>query len=444
MDYERCVWLFDHPHAAPTSDPASLLLDALHRPQRAFRGAMVTGTNGKGSTTAYAVSALSAFGVPAGSMPSPHLQEHTERIRVAGTPVSRAAYAAALTEVFDTQRAAGLRCARTTLAAAAAAVHFRTAGVRVAVVEPGSGGRSAAAAAFGLESLVLTSVALDHVGVLGDTLAEIADEKAGAASDGGHVVLGPLPPEADAAVRATLAERRGLSVWRLGEEVRLSACGANRLDVHTPLGEHRELPCPLPGAHQHRNVALAVALLDTLVERGVIEPYDDERLRAGLAATRWPGRLELVGPVSVDGRRVSVLLDGAHNPEAVAVVAPELRGMATAYGGTPAVVFAAGQRKQARRMLDALPAQWPLVLTPVPDGRVAGPPSELYAEATRPARPAGVFAEADVATAFRRAAALATSSVPSGPGEDSGGLVVAVGSLLLVGRLRTLLGLPPG
>ncbi|MFF8772493.1 glutamate ligase domain-containing protein [Kitasatospora sp. NPDC015120] len=446
MDYQRCTdhlaRLFRIPAAQREARREHLpaLLAALGRPQDGLRGAMVVGTNGKGSTAAFAVAALSAAGRRVGSMPSPHLQEARERVRVDGRPVSRAEYAAAYTEVVTATEEHGLPLSAASMCAAVAAVHFRRAGVTRVVAEAALGGRRAAVRELGLDVKVVTGVGLDHTDALGGTLARIAAAKAGAVCDGDHVVLARLHPQAQAAVEEELAQRTGLTIWQLGRQIHCTARpdatgGPVLLDVTTPRGEHRALPCPLPGTHQHHNLALGLATAAALAERGHAATPADDLLRPALAATRWPGRLELITDARLDGWHGRVLLDGAHNPQALATVTPEIERIAHAARGPraprTAVVFAAMHSKDAAAMLARLPGAWPLVLTRT-DAPDAADPTALLARLP-PGRRAGAVTAPDTTTALHRAAALA----------GHGGLLVALGSLRLVGEARTALGLPP-
>jgi dihydrofolate synthase/folylpolyglutamate synthase len=252
---------------------------------------------------------------------------------------------------------------------------------------------------------VVTSVGLDHTRLLGDSLAKIARAKIEAVRDGDHVVLGPLEPEAAATAQEICDERSGLSVWRVGHEVRYTArttpgaAGPMTLvDVVTPRGVHRDLPCPLAGAHQHRNLATAIAAVDALTDRGHIGPPDAGQLRARLAATRWPGRLELIRGAQLDGWSGRVLLEGATNPQGVTTVAPEILRLAQApaqdqdqdrahvggASGPPVLVFAAMDDKDAPGMLVPLPSHWPLV-SPAPTHTGPRPPPPCTAGSPRAA-----------------------------------------------------------
>ncbi|CAO0837952.1 folyl-polyglutamate synthetase [Streptomyces microflavus] len=449
MDYLRCVDILAKAHENPHGLPrevrqanVSRLLEALGRPQRGLRGMLVVGTNGKGSTCAFAVSAVAATGARVGSMPSPHLQEPRERIRIDGVPVTRAEYTAAFAEVWQTIERHGLPVLAQGIFTTTAAVHFRRAGVGLAVAEASIGGSKAAAAELGLDVKVLSGIGLDHTRLLGGSLTRIAQAKIAAAQDRDHVVLGRLAPEASTAAEQVLKERTGLAVWRMDQEIHYTARAAGRdgnrgpgtlVDVTTPRAVHRDLPCPLSGAHQHHNLAVAIAAMDAMAERGHIPEPDGERLRARLAATSWPGRLELVPHARLDDWTGRVLLEGATNPQGAATVAPEILHHARADGhsGPPVLVFAAMDDKDVVGMLAPLPSHWPLVLTRTGSHEAAGA-ATLHSRLA-PGRQAPCLTAEDAPSALRRAAELA------GPG----GLIVVFGSLRLVGEARTALGLQP-
>ncbi|MGC0415812.1 bifunctional folylpolyglutamate synthase/dihydrofolate synthase [Embleya sp. AB8] len=433
MDYRECVELvgeFHRRRASGRDFPA--LLAELGHPERALRGMQVVGTNGKGSTCAFAVAALTGMGLRVGSMPSPHLQEPRERIRIGGVPVSEAEYVAAFEEVvpaIGAIEATGATFNGSSLHAAAAVAHFRRAGVRLVAAEANIGGRNTVVRSLGLDVKVVTGVGLDHTERLGGTEAEIARAKVGAARDGDHVLLGRLSAEAAAAADEVLAGHAGLTVWRLGREIRVEPTDGGRLDVRTPLGVHRDLVCALPGAHQYDNLALAVAGVDALVQRGHVPAYADGQLRAGVASTRWPGRLELVAGARVRDWSGRVLLDGATNVQGLATVVPEIARQVRTADRVPAVVvFGVMREKPAARMLAELPRDWPVVSTRS-DSADAADPDRLSALRTGGA----AYVEPDVVSALGRAGELA----------GVGGLVVVLGSHKLVGEARTALGLAP-
>ncbi|MFJ4796095.1 bifunctional folylpolyglutamate synthase/dihydrofolate synthase [Kitasatospora purpeofusca] len=451
MDYQDCVDILEKLHGRVRESlrderraNVPRLLAALGHPERGLRGMLVVGTNGKGSTCAFAVSAVTAGGARVGSMPSPHLQEHRERIRVDGVPVTRAEYAAAFAEVWQAVERHALPVLASGLYAATAAVHFRRAGVPLAVAEASIGGNRAAAGELGMDVKVVTGIGLDHTRLLGNSLAEIARAKAMAVRDGDHAVLGRLTPEAAAAAQQVLDERDRLTVWRMDHEIHYTArtvagdrSPAVVVDVTTPRAVHRGLPCPLPGAHQHHNLAVAVAAVDAMAERGHLRNPDGERLRTRLAATRWPGRLELVPDARLRGWTGRVLLDGATNPQGVAAVAPEIlrhgRGDGHADGRgdrPPVLVFSSFEGKDVPGMLAPLPSHWPVVLTRTGSHECSDP------SAVRDRVAAG---RGPCLTAQNTRSALEQAGALAGPG----GLIVVTGSLRLVGEARTALDLPP-
>ncbi|MEV0170322.1 bifunctional folylpolyglutamate synthase/dihydrofolate synthase [Streptomyces sp. NPDC050803] len=444
VDYQLCVDMLAKVQENPDGLPREVrqanvsgLLAALGGPEQGLRGMLVVGTNGKGSTCAFAVSAVAATGARVGSMPSPHLQEPRERIRIDGVPVTRAEYAAAFSEVWQAIERHGLPVLAQGIYATTAAVHFRRAGVALTVAEAGIGGSRSAAAELGLDVKVVTGIGLDHTRLLGTSLSQITQAKVAAVRDGDHVVLGRLAPEAATAAERVLQERAGLSVWRMDREVRYTARAAGHgpaalVDVSTPRAVHRDLPCPLSGAHQHHNLAVAVAAVDAMAERGHIREPDGEQLRSRLAATRWPGRLELV-ETRLDGWTGRVLLEGATNPQGVATVAPEilLHARGNGHAGPPVLLFASMEDKDVSGMLAPLPSHWPLVLTRTGAAQAASP-TALHAQLA-PGRRGPCLTAEDPPSALQRAAELA------GPG----GLIVVFGSLRLVGESRTALGLQP-
>lgn len=449
VDYQRCLDILAKVHENPFGLPrevrqanVSRVLEALGRPERGLRGMLVVGTNGKGSTCAFAVSAVAATGVRVGSMPSPHLQEPRERIRIDGVPVTRAEYAAAFAEVWRVIERHGLPVLAQGIFATTAAVHFRRASVDLAVAEASIGGSRAAAAELGLDVKVVTGIGLDHTRLLGGSLTEITQAKIAGVQDGDHVVLGRLVPEAATSAERVLRERTGLSVWRMDHEIHYTARAVRRdgnrgpvtlVDVTTPRGVHRDLPCSLAGAHQHHNLAVAIASVDAMAERGHIREPDGERLRSRLAATHWPGRLELIPHARLRDWSGRVLLEGATNPQGVAATAPEILCHARADGrsGPPVLVFAAMDDKDVSGMLAPLPSDWPLVLTRT-DSHQAASPTTLRSQLL-PGRRGPCPTAEDTPSALHRAAELA------GPG----GLIVVLGSLRLVGESRTALGLQP-
>jgi dihydrofolate synthase/folylpolyglutamate synthase len=311
------------------------LLRELGDPQLAFRGALVAGTNGKGSVLALAGSALRAAGVRAGETPKPHLVSYRERLTIGGEPIDAASFTRLVGEVLPAAERVARRHGDPTEFELLTGLIFRwfaESGVRIALVEVGLGGRLDATHAWDGGVAVVTNVALDHTELLGDTIPKIAREKAAIIERGDLAVTG-ASGEALAVVRRR-AQRMGAPLREVVPP-RILAVDRDGLIVDLPgLGSTR---IGLRGRHQAANVAVADATLDALAEAGIVTAAPEAR-RRGYGAASWPGRLELI---DVGGR--DVLLDGAHNPAGAAALAialddlrPTLTGGSLAPGGSGA------------------------------------------------------------------------------------------------------------
>jgi len=289
----------NHPRDSPRR--ARRLLDLLGAPDRSLPVIQVIGTKGKGSTCAMLESILRAAGRRTGLYTSPHLHSPRERIRVMGLPIPRPAFSGGVCRLlpllegslsWDDLGPATLFEGLTALALE----HFARHGVEVAVVEAGMGGRSDATSALTPLLTLLTPFSLDHQAYLGETLAAIAAEKAGAIPPGGRVRSAPQPAEA----------------W----EVISRRCREVGADLRLAEPAHPE-GLGLAGRHQERNAGLALAAVEALCEQGWELP--EEAVERGLREVRWPGRLEVVagGPLT--------LVDAAHNPAAAQALAEALR-----------------------------------------------------------------------------------------------------------------------
>jgi dihydrofolate synthase/folylpolyglutamate synthase len=374
-------------------------LDALGRPERGLRVLHVAGTNGKGSTCAMAAEALRLAGHRVGLYTSPHLVRFHERIALDGSPIADAALE---------DRIAGVRRAcpwhdaggddRLTyfeFATLLALLHFAEAGAGAVVLEVGLGGRHDATNAVRPLACAVSRIGLDHVELLGDTLDAIAREKAGIFKPGVPAVTAHAqPPEAMAALRAE-AVRRGAP-----------------LSVAAPAWDG---PVGLRGSHQRGNAALAAAALGLLDAAGL--PIPASCVARGIAEARWPGRLEELA---------GVVLDGAHNPDGAQALAAALPVL---YPGRPVeLVFGVLADKDCRGMLRALaPAARGFHLV-APDSPRARAPESYRAEAARLGPRVDAHGGLAGALACAREAAR------------DGGVVAVAGSLYLVGEARALLG----
>lgn len=388
------------------------LLDALGRPETAQPVLLVAGTNGKGSVAAYVEAALRASGLRTGRYTSPHLVRVQERVVVGGREIGDRDLARAVGNVREVAEALGragtIPAAPTyfEVLTAAAFDHFRSRRLDVAVIEVGLGGRLDATNATDPLASAVVTVDFDHRQFLGDTLAEIAREKAGVMRPGRAVVVGEVGDEARGALEAEAARLGARLTWAAeGSSVEAEAGGT--VTVRTPAGVHCGLR-PLPGAFQRHNLLVAVRLLEEAAAAGL--PVRFDRLAEAVAGTVWPGRLQ-----AVPGRP-PLLLDGAHNPAGARALLAHLRDL-----GEHVLVFGAMGDKDIAAMAGTLfPAARAVVLTRPPLDRAAEP-GQVAREAAVPGVPLHV--EPSVGRALRLARRLA------GPRRT----VVVAGSLYLVG-----------
>ena len=409
------------------------LLEQLDHPERRLHGALVAGTNGKGSVVALARSALQAAGLRIGTMPKPHLVSYRERIAIDGRPISRERFAAALAAVTPAIERVTERLGPPTefeALTAAAFAELAGAGIDLALVEVGLGGRLDATNVLDAGVAVVTNVQHDHERLLGSTLAAIGAEKAAIIKPGNLAVTGARG-RGLAPILARCSEV-GAPLRRAGRgqpyDVTLRDAGWDGIvvDAARPGGSLVGLRIGLLGSHQAANAAVALGLLDAVVEdagrRGTRLDLDEEAIRRGFAAARWPGRLELLRETSVG----PVLLDGAHNPAGA-------RALARALGELGMrrfpLVFGAMRGKRVTAVLRALaPLEPRLIFTRVDDpGAIS--PDELLRRWRRAGAGPGRTADTPEA-ALRQAAALRS---------DPGQPVVVAGSLYLVGAVRGML-----
>lgn len=295
------------------------LLAGAGNPHRRFRALHVGGTNGKGSVSALAESALRTAhpGRLTGLYTSPHLVSFAERIRIGGRPVDAALLAAAEAELRSAVEASGATFFEA--ATALAFLCFQRAGVDVAVVEVGLGGRLDATNVLDPLATAVTHVALDHAEYLGDSLDGIAAEKAGIFKAGVPALVGERDPGLLAVFRRRAAEVGAplavLDDVASVDDVRVSPEGTRFRLRSRRWGTH-DLAIPLVGAHQARNAALAAELLGLLPD-GLRPPFG--AVEAGFSAVRWPGRMQVERI-----RGTTWVFDVAHNPDGARALASAL------------------------------------------------------------------------------------------------------------------------
>ncbi len=410
------------------------LLAELDHPEHRLRGALVAGTNGKGSVVAMVRAILQAAGMRVGTMPKPHLVSYRERIAVNGVPVSPERFAAAVSAVLPAADRVAARLGPPTefeTLTAAAFLELSGSAIDLAVVEVGLGGRLDATNAADLGVAAVTTVSHDHERLLGPTLARIGAEKAAIIKRGDLAVTGVtgrgLAPILERAASVEVPLRRAGRGQPYAATLRSSGWDGIVVDLVTPAGTLFGVRVALLGAHQASNAAVAAAVADALADdaarRGSTLDLDEGTLRRGLGATRWPGRLE-----PVDGRRMGlgrVLLDGAHNPAGARALARAIADLGA--GGAP-LLLGAMRDKRIRTILRPLAAAGLRPVFTAVDDPHARRPADLF-HAWRSIGAEGGEAVPGVEPALLRAAAMAHGDQP----------VVVAGSLYLVGAVRGLL-----
>ena len=407
------------------------ILRELGNPERRFASVLIAGTNGKGSTAATLASILQAAGHHTGLYTSPHLLRVNERIRIDGEEIGEERFG----EIHQRVEAVARRLVESAdlpwhpsffeVLTAMAFDYFAGARVKIAVLEVGMGGRLDATNVVEPVVAVITDVALDHQRFLGDTITQIAQEKAGIIRPGGVVVTLPQHPEANDVIGNTIAERGAQAVRAVPYVPPVSprahevpGVAPNGVRTSYPLrvmGEEIVVDSPLVGRHQLRNVALAIAAAEQLNHSGFSVTARD--IARGIRETRWPGRFQRVPATR---RRPEIILDVAHNPAG----AWALRSALSEYAGERplALVFGVMRDKAIGEIADILfPLSERVIATRAANPRSASP-EEIQAAAAR----TGVKLEmaATVTEALARAAEVV----------EQDGIVVVTGSIYVVGE----------
>jgi dihydrofolate synthase/folylpolyglutamate synthase len=305
----------------PSLDRIQRLAELLDHPERTYPTIHVTGTNGKGTTARLVTDLACEHGLTTGTFVSPHLVSVTERLSVCGEPISEEDFAeeyARLLPYVDSVNGFGPDVTYFEILTAMAYLWFADKPVRLGVFEVGLGGTWDATNLIEGDEAVITPIGLDHVGILGETVEEIATEKAGIIKPGKVAVVREQRPEA-----LTVIERRagqiGATVlledrdWAL--EARTRGVGGQAITVQGTFAGYEEFFFSLFGEPAARNAAAAVVATEALLGRAL----DDGAVRRALGSATSPGRVEVVQ------RHPTVVLDGAHNPDATAALAETLR-----------------------------------------------------------------------------------------------------------------------
>ena len=419
-DFERST--HSPTHSSFHLERMGVLMEQLSDAHLGIPAVHIAGTKGKGSTAAMVTSILTAQGYKVGLYTSPHLHSAVERIRVGLTPVSQAEFASLVERAWPAVELAdreGGYGAPTTfeLLTAMGFLHFAQVGAEFQVIEVGLGGRLDSTNIVRPEVCAITSISLDHVATLGNTVELIAREKAGIIKRGVPVVVAPQPKEAMDVFREVAAERDAPIVqvdqtvsWSKGQ----AGIGGQAV-VITTARDRYEAWIPLLGDHQLENASTAVATVEALVEKG--HTVSKEGIVQGLRDVRWPARLEVL---SSDGQLVVV--DGAHNPYSTRRLIQALTQ--NFQFRRVLLIFGALGGHSARGMAAELAGLSPQVLA-VRSRHPRSAHSNVIAEAATEAGLPVVFRSENVGEAVRRALELA----------EEGDLVLGTGSLTVAAEI---------
>lgn len=416
-------------------DRTEKLLAALGEPQRRFLSVHVAGTNGKGSTAAMIASILMSNGFRVGLFTSPHLVSFTERIRINNVRISEAGVVQLTEEIKEFVADIAAQSGEPTFfefVTAMAFLYFARSNVDWAIVEVGMGGRLDATNLILPAVSVITGISYDHREFLGNSLADIASEKAGIIKTDVPVVCSAQ----ELVVEQILRKKASLSSSALfvygkdfGGTLKSADLMGTRFDFGNGSHYFSDLYTPLAGEHQVINACLAVKAFLCVQQCRTpdAEPRTLNAIREGLAAARWPGRLELV-----HGRPI-ILLDGAHNPQAAGALSEFIRKHLADYR----IILIAGimSDKDITGILSPLlPLASDIIFTAPNYGRSA-PPGLLSGHAESLGFKSKVASTISAAMSLATEIAFSPQSIPQAPA-----LILITGSFFTVGEAKELLG----
>ena len=433
----------------PTLDRVADVLDLLGNPHRAYKSVHVTGTNGKTSTARIVESLIRAHGLRTGRFTSPHLTSVTERIAIYGEPITAERFIETYDDVIpyiqmiDDRSVAGggPRLSFFEVLTVMAYAAFADAPIDVAVVEVGLGGRWDSTNVIDAEVAVITPIAVDHTRWLGNTITEIAFEKAGIIKAGATVVSAVQPDEAATQIAQRAAE---VGATVLSEEAptegaqvqagalvvldRKVAVGGQVITVQTPAAVYEDLMLPLHGEYQAHNALLALVAAEALLSGG--RALAGDTVQEGLGQVTSPGRLEVVSSSP------TVIADAAHNPAGAEAL---ITGLEEAFSLKRLIaVVAMMADKDAEGFLAALEPEIDAVVVTTMQTDRAFVVDDLADIALDVFGEDRVFRAESLPDAIEAAAALAESELDAGTGLGAG--VIVTGSVVLAADARLLFG----
>jgi dihydrofolate synthase/folylpolyglutamate synthase len=411
-------------------DEIRILLAALGDPHRSFPSVLIAGTNGKGSTAATLASILAAAGLCVGLYTSPHLARVNERIRINRVEIADDAFASLYFRVHDAAQRLVLEGSFPQLPSffeiltAQAFLHFAESHVDIAVLEVGMGGRLDATNIVDPLLSVITDISLDHTEWLGSAIAAITREKAGIMRRHGTLITLPQHPEANQVLGEVATELcvKGVSAAPYMPHVGVPTAVPYQIAA---LGATIDVDSPLAGAHQHRNIALAIAAsVELATHHGV--PVTPQAIADGIRRTRWPARLERIQRSGIE-----FVLDVAHNPAGAWALRAGLNSDLADDCKARTLIFSCLRDKPLAEMAQILfPLFDQVIVTPIHTARAAEI-RDLLAAADATGTPA------TAAESVRHALQVACVQVEQNKQVNK--IIVISGSVYLVGEARALL-----
>ncbi|MEZ6059765.1 MAG: folylpolyglutamate synthase/dihydrofolate synthase family protein [Planctomycetaceae bacterium] len=409
------------------------LLSLINSPQDRIPAIHIAGTKGKGSTAAMIDSMLRASGIRTGLYTSPHIHRFEERMQVDGRVPDESEMTdlvARLAAILQSDHTGAAEGGPTyfEVATMLAWMYFDDQHIETAVLETGLGGRLDCTNVCHPLVTVFTTIGLDHTHILGNTHQQIAAEKAGIIKTGVPVICGVNRREAREVIESKAAEL-GCDFRLLGRDIRIGfsqseSPGSGKLSVNTGHWRYDDLTVPLIGKHQLRNAALAVAAVSTLSETD--DRITPATIRAGLAATRWPLRFEVIKT------QPTIILDAAHNPDAIEALLATLESPSW-QSRRRVLIFAASKDKDAAGMLNQVVTAFDdVILTRFETNPRSASPARL--RSLLPSRGTLNFA-AEISESPNPEAALAEARRLA----DKGGLICVAGSIFLAAEIRDML-----
>lgn len=405
-------------------DVIQTLLQQVGDPHMRYPVIHVAGTNGKGSVCSFLGQIYAACGYRVGVYTSPHLENFNERIRIGDEFITTAAVADLTAEL---RSAAGdMHPTFFELTTAMAMLYFARHEVDLVVLETGMGGRLDATNVVHPAVSIITAIGYDHAAYLGQTLVDIAAEKGGIIKEGVPVVLAPQEPEVEAKLHS-MASRKNAPCYRYMADYRVAQVAGDvgaglEFNIITPQRAWPQMHSALPGRHQGENLAVALMAVE-LMERGGMRIVPTE-VASAVAQTRWPGRLEWLGPSDSTALPGRVLLDGAHNEAGMTSLLRYLEELEV-----QSVHWVAGFKhdKAAEHMVALLRGRTKKFYAVAPPVEEAWPPAELAQIAQSQALEAEAFSH------IEQALLCALNSCCAGE------IVLVAGSLFLVAQARRIL-----